>query len=234
MMGVIVNVNMMDCQNPTNLLFLPGERLGWDSCRFGTVQHQQVCWSPGGCPKVKKINKILRFVIKNAVCQSTRWELWSEAEGGDRQVVCGAQWGQDQHGLRHWGRQWGDQGDLIKTTNESKQKWFHFLRIAWSLRCLTCLSPRSGPSNMQSTPPVPFLGWGTHWNILFPCGHEDWFQYFMLAMSLRWTRSSWQSVPEVQSPETQVEEWTRTTIKSTLNPRARNFYTPLCICENIE
>merc|ERR1712037_891898 len=61
------------------------------------------------------------------------------------------------------------------------------LRIAWSLRCLTCLSPRSGPSNMQSTPPVPFLGW---------------------------TRSSWQSVPEVQSPETQVEEWTRTTIKS--------------------
>lgn len=25
---VIVNVNMMDCQNPTNLMFLPGERLG--------------------------------------------------------------------------------------------------------------------------------------------------------------------------------------------------------------
>ena len=36
-----------------------------------------------------------------------------------------------------------------------------FPRIAWSLKCLTCLSPRSGLSNMQSTPLVPSLGWGT-------------------------------------------------------------------------
>merc|ERR1712181_18695 len=55
-------------------------------------------------------------------------------------------------------------------------------RIAWSLRCLTCLLPRSGLSNMQLTPLVPSLGL---------------------------TRSSWQSVLEVQSPETPVEEWTR-------------------------
>merc|ERR1712179_386992 len=80
-------------------------------------------------------------------------------------------------------------------------------RTVWSLRYSTCLLPRSGPSSTQSTPPVRFSGL---------------------------TRSSWQSVPEVQSLETRAEEWTRTTIKSPTNPQARNFYTPLCICENIE
>ena len=60
------------------------------------------------------------------------------------------------------------------------------------------------------------------------------FLKLMLAMSLRLIRSSWQSVPEVQSLETRAEEWTRTTIKSPTNPQARNFYTPLCICEKFE
>merc|ERR1712192_46689 len=77
-------------------------------------------------------------------------------------------------------------------------------RIAWSLRCLTCLSPRSGLSNMQSMPRVPFLGL---------------------------TRSSWQSAPEVQSPETPVEEWTRMMTRSNV---LRTFTLLSCICENFE
>merc|ERR1712181_12586 len=77
-------------------------------------------------------------------------------------------------------------------------------RIVWSLRCLTCLSPRSGLSNMLSMPLVPSLGL---------------------------TRSSWLSVPEVQSPETPVEEWTRMMTKPSCSELLHSF---VCICENFE
>merc|ERR1712192_172940 len=103
--------------------------------------------------------------------------MGSEAKGGDRQVVCSAQRGQNQ---------WAS--TLRVTLGRS--------RIAWSLRCLTCLLPRSGLSNMLSMPLVPSLGL---------------------------TRSSWQSVPEVQSPETPVEEWTRMMTKPLCSELLHSF-----------
>merc|ERR1712211_39472 len=53
----------------------------------------------------------------------------------------------------------------------------------------------------------------------------------LLARFLEWTRSSWLSVLEVQSRETQAEEWTRTTTKPKKTLKLGTFTLPLCICE---
>ena len=56
---------------------------------------------------------------------------------------------------------------------------------------------------------------------------------FMFSVSLRWTRSSWQSVLEVLSPETRAEEWTKTMIRSN-QPSSSELLHSYMYCENFE